>query len=143
MKVLGLADQHLVGAGQPVRWTAAQRHRSLLDDDGTVTTLADPARNATYSVQVYAPNPTVAAAGPRPATDSPGTVTDTIRVDNFLIPAWGTAEAAPTLHAGRPRAHAGAATRSGNGSGAAEARTEYEAVANVEATCAASRSTTT
>ena len=48
VKVLGLADNHLVGAGQPVRGPLPGGIESLLDADGTVTTLADPARNATY-----------------------------------------------------------------------------------------------
>ena len=62
VKVLGLADNHLVGADQPVSWTLPGGTESLLDANGTVTTLSDPARNASYSVKVYDPSPTIAAA---------------------------------------------------------------------------------
>ena len=60
VKVLGLADTHLIGAAQPVRWDLPGGIESLLASDGTVTTLADPPRNATYSVHVYDPAPTPA-----------------------------------------------------------------------------------
>ena len=58
VKVVGLADNHLVGADQPVSWALPGGTESLLDANGTVTTLSDPARNATYSVKVYDPSPT-------------------------------------------------------------------------------------
>jgi hypothetical protein len=87
VKVLGLADNHLVAAAQPVHWTVPSGLQSLLDANGTVTTLADPARNATYDVQVYDPNPTVAeltATG----TDFPqGIGLDTV-VGNIKVPNW-------------------------------------------------------
>ncbi len=90
VKVVGLADDHLIGAAQPVRWTVPSGLQSLLDANGTVTTLSDPARNATYGVQVYDPSPTVtqlAAAG----NDFPASVRSSTEVGSVTMPIWGTA----------------------------------------------------
>ncbi len=90
VKVVGLADDHLIGAAQPVRWSVPSGLQSLLDANGTVTTLSDPARNATYGVQVYDPSPTVtqlAAAG----NDFPASVRSSTEVGSVTMPIWGTA----------------------------------------------------
>ena len=65
VKVLGLADDHLVGAGQPVKWTLPHGIQSLLDANGTVTTLADvPRHTAVLGVRLR-PQPDVAPAHER------------------------------------------------------------------------------
>jgi hypothetical protein len=87
VKVLGLADDHLVGAGQPVKWSLPGDVQSLLDADGTVTTLSDVPRNATYSLSVYDPSPNVrqlTSVGER----FPQAIRDDIVVGNVTIPAW-------------------------------------------------------
>jgi transglutaminase-like putative cysteine protease len=87
VKVLGLADDHLVGAGQPVKWSIPDGVQSLLDADGTVTTLSDVARKTEYSVSVYDPSPTPGQL----ATDKggfPRAIRDGIVVGNMTIPAY-------------------------------------------------------
>ena len=132
-KITGLADPHLLSSGFGLRWQLPSSVAGAqLNDDDTVTTQRDPARNTTYSVQVYAPNPTpkqLAAAGNR----FPGTVTDTIRVNNFLISAWGTQKPGTRLHLPVTPAYAAAANQVWQRSGASESSSEYAAVANVEA----------
>jgi hypothetical protein len=87
VKVLGLADDHLVGAGQPVKWSIPDGVQSLLDADGTVTTLSDLARKTEYSVSVYNPSPTAGQLtndkGPFPRA-----IRDGIVVGNMTIPAY-------------------------------------------------------
>jgi transglutaminase-like putative cysteine protease len=87
VKVLGLADDHLIGAAQPVRWSLPDGTESLLDADGTVTTLADLARNATYSVSVYNPSPTVSDLV-KVGTSFPGAIRASVVVGNVTIPTW-------------------------------------------------------
>jgi protein-glutamine gamma-glutamyltransferase len=87
VKVLGLADNHLVGAGQPVHWSLPSGVESLLGADGTVSTLDDVPRNATYKVSVYNANPTLAdltTAG----NEFPDSVRASILIGGTQIPAW-------------------------------------------------------
>jgi len=132
-KITGLADPHLLSSGFGLRWQLPTSvNGAQLNDDDTVSTQRDPARDTTYSVQVYAPNPTpkqLATAGNR----FPGTVTDTIRVNNFLIPAWGTQKPGTKLHLPVSTGYAVAANQVWQRSGAAGSGSEYAAVANVEA----------
>jgi hypothetical protein len=87
VKVLGLADDHLVGAGQPVKWTLPHGTQSLLDANGTVTTLADVARHTQYSVSVYDPSPTVRQLT-SVGTSFPRAIRDGIVIGNTTIPPW-------------------------------------------------------
>jgi hypothetical protein len=87
VKVLGLADDHLIGAAQPVRWTLPGGVQSLLDANGTVSTLAEPARNATYSVQVYDPSPSVAELT-KAGTDFPGPIRSGVEIGSVTMPIW-------------------------------------------------------
>jgi protein-glutamine gamma-glutamyltransferase len=87
VKVLGLADDHLVGAGQPVRWSIPNGAQSLLAADGTVLTSVDVPRNTQYSVSVYDPSPSVSQLS-RLGTDFPRGVREDTVVGNVTIPAW-------------------------------------------------------
>jgi hypothetical protein len=87
VKVLGLADNHLVGAGQPVQWTLPDGVQSLLDSDGTVETLTDTPRHTQYSVSVYDASPTVRQLTSVPQ-HFPLAIRNTIVVGNVTIPAW-------------------------------------------------------
>jgi Transglutaminase-like superfamily/TgpA N-terminal domain len=129
VKVLGLADNHLIGAGQPVRWALPGGTESLLDADGTVTTLNDVARDTTYSLTTYDANPQPSdlnkAKGPFPRV-----IRDGIMVANQQIPAWPQQLPAGVQVLDEPfmRASAQAWARSK----AARATDEYEAVIAVE-----------
>ena len=57
VKIDGLADPHLIGTGQAMRWTFPPDVRSYVGLDGTVTTTSDPPRGATYAETAYTPNP--------------------------------------------------------------------------------------
>jgi protein-glutamine gamma-glutamyltransferase len=94
VKVLGLADPHLVSAGQPVRWSLPAGIRSLVDTDGVVATTGDPRRGATYSASVYAPDPTpqnLATTG----TAYPPDVVDGITVAQTAVPPFGSGGTVP------------------------------------------------
>ena len=57
VKIDGLADPHLIGTGQAMRWMFPPDVRSYVGLDGTVTTTSDPPRGATYAETAYTPNP--------------------------------------------------------------------------------------
>lgn len=129
VKVLGLADDHLIGAAQPVHWTLPGGTESLLDANGTVTTLADPARNVTYSVQVYDPTPTVAQLT-RVGTTFPEDIRAGVVIGNVTMPIWPAKPRAsqPPLSP----AFMAAVKQVWQQSHADEAKNEYEAVFALE-----------
>jgi transglutaminase-like putative cysteine protease len=129
VKVLGLADDHLIGAGQPVRWDLPGGLESLLSSDGTVTTLADPPRNATYSVQVYDPAPTPVELN-NVGTGFPEPIRAGIVIGNVTIPTWP----AKLPRAVKPLGPALmlASAQAWVNSKASSAKNEYEAVLALE-----------
>jgi hypothetical protein len=129
VKVVGLADNHLVGADQPVSWTLPGGTQSLLDANGTVTTLSDPARNASYSVKVYDPSPTIAELT-KVGNDFPAEIRAGVAVDNVNIPVWPSRK--PPLHAPLSPAFMQAVAHTWVASHANEADNEYEAVFALE-----------
>ena len=128
VKVLGLADDHLIGAAQPVRWTLPDGVESLLNASGTVTTLADLPRNTSYSVSVYNPNPTLAQLT-TVGTDFPEPIRSGIVVGNVTIPAW-PARRRPAHPLGPSFMQASA--QAWRRSQASKATDEYEAVVALE-----------
>jgi transglutaminase-like putative cysteine protease len=129
VKVLGLADDHLIGAGQPVRWNLPGGVESLLSSDGTVTTLADLARNASYSVRVYDPSPTPAELN-NVSTAFPGDIRAGVAVGNVTIPTWPAP--VPKSVKPLPPAFMAASSQAWVNSKASAATNEYEAVLAVE-----------
>jgi Transglutaminase-like superfamily len=129
VKVLGLADNHLIGAGQPVHWSLPSGVESLLGADGTVSTLDDVARNATYSVSVYNANPTLADLS-RAGDKFPDSVRATILVGGTQLPAWPRQMPANVQVLDRPFMQA--SNQVWDRSQAKDAHNEYEAVFAVE-----------
>jgi hypothetical protein len=129
VKVLGLADNHLIGAGQPVTWSLPDGVESLLEQDGTVSTLTDPARNATYNVSVYNANPTLAQLSDAGRRFPQSVLTDTA-VGGSELPAWPQQLPANVQPLGRD--FAAASDQVWKRSHADVATTEYEAVFAVE-----------
>ena len=89
VKVQGLADQHLIGAGQPLRWTLPEGARANVSIDGTVTMSSDLKRGTTYEMTAYAPNPSpteLASTG----SAYGGDVTAGITVGDQIIPPFGS-----------------------------------------------------
>ncbi|MEP6640490.1 MAG: transglutaminaseTgpA domain-containing protein [Gaiellales bacterium] len=129
VKVLGLADDHLIGAGQPVRWNLPGGMESLLSSDGTVTTLADLPRNASYSVRVYDPTPTPAELN-SVSPDFPESIRAGLNVSNVTIPAWPR----KLPRAVKPLAPAfmAASNQAWVNSKASSAKNEYEVVLGLE-----------
>jgi transglutaminase-like putative cysteine protease len=129
VKVSGLADDHLIGAAQPVRWTLPDGTESLLDDNGTVTTLTDVPRNSKYSVTVYDANPTVAQLNGAGAKFPRG-IRNGIVVGNVTIPPFP--QQLPTdVHVLDP-ALMQASVQAWRKSKASAATSEYEAVYALE-----------
>lgn len=129
VKVLGLADNHLVGAGQPVKWSLPDGVQSLLAADGTVTTLTDVPRNAHYSLSVYDPSPNVRQLTTVPKR-FPQAIRDGIVVGNVTIPAY-PAELRKGIHP-LSQAFMAASNQAWGASGADTATNEYEATVALE-----------
>lgn len=129
VKVLGLADNHLVGAGQPVKWSIPDGTQSLLAADGTVLTSVDVPRNTEYSLSVYDPSPNVRQLT-SVGTDFPRGVREDTVVGNVTIPAWprhlqkGIQPLTPPFMA--------ASDEAWKASGADTAHDEYEATVALE-----------
>jgi hypothetical protein len=129
VKVLGLADDHLVGADQPVQWNLPGGIESLLGSDGTVTTLADVPRNATYSVRVYDPTPTpeeLNSAG----LYFPSQIRRAVTINALTIPMW-PAKLATHVAPLAPE-FMQASNQAWKNSHASQAKTEYGAVLALE-----------
>ncbi len=129
VKVLGLADDHLVGAGQPVRWTLPHGVQSLLDANGTVTTLADVPRHTQYSVSVYDPQPTLRQLT-NDGTRFPRAIRDGIVVGNVTIPPFP--KTLPTGIHPLSSTFMQASDQAWRASGAGQAENEYEAAVVLE-----------
>jgi transglutaminase-like putative cysteine protease len=89
VKIDALADPHLIGTGQAMRWTFPDDVRSQVALDGTVATTADPKRGATYSETAYTPSPSptdLASTG----TAYPPEISAGITVGGALIPPFGS-----------------------------------------------------
>jgi protein-glutamine gamma-glutamyltransferase len=131
VKVDGLADQHIIATGQPMRFdvTSGRIDGNLTTDD-TVLTSADLPRDATYTVHAYSPNPTfkqLSTAG----TSFPAGIADDVVVNGAPIPVWGSG--ARPVKVPIDASLVTAANRVWHASGADErSLTEYGAVASVE-----------
>jgi hypothetical protein len=132
VKVLGLADDHMVGAAQPVRWVLPDGQQSLLDADGTVTALTDLPRNATYSMTAYNPSPTpseLVNAG----TSFPESIRSGVVVGNVTIPVWPSSKTpGRKLLSNLSLPFLVASKQAWAASQAIRARNEYEAVLALE-----------
>ena len=129
VKVLGLADDHLIGADQPVRWNLPGGMESLLSSDGTVTTLADLPRNATYSVRVYDPTPTVGELNSA-GLDFPSQIRRETVINALTIPIWPAK--LPAHIAPLAPEFMQASNQAWKNSNASQAKTEYGAVLALE-----------
>ncbi len=129
VKTLGLADTHLVGAAQPVRWSLPGGVRSLLEADGTVSTLDDVPRNTSYSVSVYDASPTIAELN-KAGHDFPQSVRAGVTVGGNELPTWP--QRVPASAQALNAAFVRASNQVWKRSQARQAKTEYEAVFAVE-----------
>ena len=129
VKIDALADPHLIGTGQPLRWVLPGDVRSYIGLDGTVTTTTDPKRGATYTETAYTPSPSptdLASTG----TAYPPEVTSGITVGGALIPPFGSH--GRTRGAPVPQAYVQAANSVWDASGADNAKTPFGAAFLVE-----------
>ena len=124
VKIDALADPHLIGTGQAMRWTFPDDVRSQVALDGTVATTADPKRGATYSETAYTPSPSptdLASTG----TAYPPDVSAGITVGGALIPPFGSSD--PIAGSPVPRDYLRASNAAWNASGADKAKTPFGA----------------
>jgi transglutaminase-like putative cysteine protease len=129
VKVDGLADPHLIGTGQAMRWTLPEDVRSAVGLDGTVTTTTDPGRGATYSETAYTPRPSptdLASTG----TAYPPEVASGITVGGTLFAPFGSRK--PPLGTPIPQSYLKAADRVWRASGADKAKSPFGAAFLVE-----------
>jgi transglutaminase superfamily protein/transglutaminase TgpA-like protein len=88
VKVDGLADHHLVGAGQALSWSPPSNVLTSLVADGGAVADRDLPRGTTYTSEIFAPNPTInqlqQAGGTIPAEVSDTATT----VAGKRIPMW-------------------------------------------------------
>jgi transglutaminase-like putative cysteine protease len=129
VKVEALADPHLIGTGQAMRWAFPSDVRSYVQTDGSVTTTTAPKRGATYSETAYTPNPSptdLASTG----TAYPSEVASGITVGGALIPPFGSGQ--PPLGTPVPADYLAAANDVWHASGADKAQTPFGAAFLVE-----------
>jgi transglutaminase-like putative cysteine protease len=129
VKIDGLADPHLIGTGQAMRWTFPPDVRSYVGLDGTVTTTSDPPRGATYSETAYTPNPSptdLASTG----TAYPPEVTGGITVGGTQFPPFGSGKR--PVGAPIPEDYLRASDQVWHASGADKAKTAFTAAFLVE-----------
>jgi transglutaminase-like putative cysteine protease len=129
VKIDALADPHLIGTGQAMRWILPDDVRSYVSTDGTVATTTDPKRGATYSETAYTPSPSptdLASTG----TAYPPEVASGITVDGALIPPFGSHQAA--RGAPVPQSYVQASDAVWRASGADKATTPFGAAFLVE-----------
>jgi transglutaminase-like putative cysteine protease len=130
-RVKGLADPHLLSAGQPMSYALDDSSKAQLTTDGTVTLAADPSKDETYTTRVYAPDPTPKDLA-ETSTDYPTDIRHAIEVGGVVIPAWGAVSSKRVTLPIDP-SYLTASNEVWSKSGAATARTPYQAVIDVEA----------
>jgi hypothetical protein len=134
-KIEGLADDHLLSTGQPIRYDLDHSTKATLYTDGTAVVENDPDRGATYTLRGYAPDPTpsqLADAG----TSFPFEVASGNLLGGNSIPIWGTPGAGDPATIGEALGSPPlqtAVTQVWQLSGADKTNTEYAAVVAVEA----------
>ena len=129
VKIDGLADPHLIGTGQAMRWTFPPDVRSYVGLDGTVTTTSDPPRGATYAETAYTPNPSptdLASTG----TAYPPEVTGGITVGGTQFAPFGSGKR--PIGTPIPEDYLRAADQVWRASGADKAKTPFGAAFLVE-----------
>jgi protein-glutamine gamma-glutamyltransferase len=128
--VEGLADPHLIGTGQPLRWTLPSDVHSIVSIDGSATTATEPSRGATYGVTAYTPSPTgtdLASSG----TAYPPDVAAGINVAGTQIPPFRSG-GPPTHPVSLPRSYIAVSNQVWRRSGADLAKTPFTAAFLVE-----------
>jgi transglutaminase-like putative cysteine protease len=129
VKVDALADPHLIGTGQAMRWAFPSDLRSYVQSDGSVTTTTVPPRGATYSETAYTPNPSptdLASTG----TAYPPDVASGITVGGALIAPFRSGQ--PPVGTPVPADYLTAANQVWHASGADKAQTPFGAAFLVE-----------
>jgi protein-glutamine gamma-glutamyltransferase len=129
VKIDALADPHLIGTGQAMRWILPSDVRSYVSTDGTVATTTDPKRGATYSETAYTPSPSptdLASTG----TAYPPEVVSGITVDGALIAPFGSHQ--PPRGVPVPRGYVQASDTVWKASGADKATNPFGAAFLVE-----------
>ena len=128
VQVQGLADPHLVGAGQPMAWTPPANVRAALETDGSAVAENDLARGAVYTMRAYTADPAVTTLE-NASRKFPRFIASGVIVNGQRIPVWPHRPPAKFLlspwlvEASNEVWHA---------SGASTAKTEWDATADVE-----------
>jgi transglutaminase-like putative cysteine protease len=130
-RVKGLADPHLLSAGQPMAYALDDASKAQLTTDGTVTLAADPSKDETYTTRVYAPDPAPKDLA-EASTDYPTNVKRGIEVGGVVIPPWGSTTPKQVILPVDP-SYITAGDQVWHKSGADGAKTQYQAVIDVEA----------
>lgn len=130
-RVKGLADPHLLAAGQPMAYALDDASKAQLTTDGTVTLAADPSKDETYTTRVYAPDPAPKDLADA-STDYPTDVRRGIEVGGVIIPPWGSTVPRQVTLPIDP-SYIAASDQVWRKSGAGGAKTQYQAVIDVEA----------
>ncbi len=129
VKIDALADPHLIGTGQALRWDLPSDVRSFMGLDGTVNTTSAPRRGDTYRETAYTPSPSptdLASAG----TGYPNVVAAGITANGTLFRPFGSNE--PPAGAPVPELYQRASDQVWRASRADEANTPFGAAFLVE-----------
>jgi transglutaminase-like putative cysteine protease len=128
--IRGLADDHLLSAGQPLQFEVPGDVRPTLDSDGTLALDRDVARDASYTVRGYVPDPSPGQLS-HAGNHFPEEIVNGLQVNGQLMPIW------PRIHAFRvvpplTPDYMRASNRAWAESKAGEATSEYGAVVALE-----------
>ena len=131
VKVLALADQHLVGSGQPIVWNPPSNVQAVLTADGDAIATHDLDRNATYTMQGYVPDPSaqqLEGAG----SNFPISIVQSLVVNGQQVPLWHPGQQPAKVPPVGPDLRR-ASNQVWKRSGAIKAKNEWSAAAEVEA----------
>jgi hypothetical protein len=128
VQVQGLADPHLVGAGQPLSWTPPSNVKASLESDGSALADHDLSRGAVYTMRAYVADPSVTTLE-NASRKFPKTIASGVVVNGQRIPLWPHRPPAKILLS--PWL-VKASNQVWKASGASSAHTEWDATAAVE-----------
>ncbi len=128
VQVQGLADAHLVGAGQPVIWIPPANVRAALETDGSAVADDNLPRGAVYTMRAYTANPPFTTLE-NVSHKFPRAIAAGVVVNGERIPLWPARPPAKVLLS--PWL-VKASNQVWRASGAAAAKTEWDATADVE-----------
>jgi transglutaminase superfamily protein/transglutaminase TgpA-like protein len=93
-KIKGLADRHLLTAGQALNWSLDRTVDAVVNTDGSVELSRDPSRNQEYDARSYSPDPSPTQLVKTEGL-YPGAIASGVTVNGRRVPVWGSVGGVP------------------------------------------------